>query len=211
MDNSTIKHSLNLNIQMLYTKSLKQSIEPRSLEPRSRSDPDLEARQLEDLKEQLENLTKQVNSLMTPPTFSCHRTKAHRNSAMVTYDQCSITTAGMNAATGRFTAQQDGVYQLTFTALFVAIRGHMLSADLYLEQSGSEPQIIGRSSAMVKEDTVFGRDDDLHATSSVIVLQRLKQNDEVYVSMHIDGNHGDSHLMSDFSKKIHFTGLKIAA
>ena len=32
-----------------------------------------------------------------------------------------------------------------------------LSADLYLEKGGNgSPEIIGRSSAMVKEDTVFG-------------------------------------------------------
>ena len=68
-----------------------------------------------------------------PPTFSCHRTRAQRDRAMVTYDECTILTPGMNAATGRFTAREDGVYQLTFTAMFVAIRGHMVSGAALLE------------------------------------------------------------------------------
>jgi hypothetical protein len=33
---------------------------------------------------------------------------------------------------------------------------------------------------------------------------------KVYVSMAVDGTLGDSHLQSDFSRKIHFTGVKIS-
>ncbi|XP_023344338.1 uncharacterized protein LOC111713649 isoform X2 [Eurytemora carolleeae] len=170
-------------------------------------DPDL----VEELRQKLENLTAQVNAMVMPPTFSCHRTTSVKDESIITYNACSIQTPGMNARTGRFRVEQDGVYQFTFTGLFVAVRGHMLSVDLFLERSGgSRPEIIGRSSGMVKEDTVFGRDDDLHATTSVIIFQRLNKNDEVYVAMLIDGTKGDSHLQSDFSKKIHFTGLKIS-
>ncbi len=33
---------------------------------------------------------------------------------------------------------------------------------------------------------------------------------QVYVSMSVEGTLGESHLQSDFSKKIHFTGIKIS-
>jgi len=55
-----------------------------------------------------------------------------------------------------------------------------------------------------------GRDDDLHATTSIIVMERLREGDKVFVSMVISGPHGDSKLESDFSRKIHFTGLRIS-
>jgi len=84
-----------------------------------------------------------------------------------------------------------------------------VSADIYLKRNGHEARIIGRSSAVTEEDGYFGRDDDLHATASVIVMERMGKFDQVFVSMMSDNNRG-SYLKSDVSRKIHFTGVKIS-
>merc|ERR1712106_486350 len=100
----------------------------------------------------------------------------------ITYSGCSINTPGMDPSSGIFTVQVPGVYQITFTGFFVSMRGHMVSADIYL-RTGEKDEIIGRSSAKTDEDGVFGRDDDLHATTSIIVMERLAEGDKVFVSM----------------------------
>ena len=41
-------------------------------------------------------------------------------------------------------------------------------------------------------------------------MEKLELEDEVFVSMAIHGDHGDSSLWSDFSRKIHFTGLRVS-
>jgi hypothetical protein len=38
-----------------------------------------------------------------------------------------IFCEGMNSSTGFFTVVEPGVYQLSFTGFFVALRGHMVS------------------------------------------------------------------------------------
>jgi len=168
---------------------------------------------LSDLKskfeDEMQNLTEQLKKMRTPPSFSCHKTDSHTSETKVFYSDCSISTPGMDANTGIFKVQEPGVYQITFTGFFVSLRGHMVSADIYL-RTGEKDEIIGRSSAKTDEDGVFGRDDDLHATTSIIVMERLREGDKVFVSMVISGPHGDSKLESDFSRKIHFTGLRIS-
>jgi len=168
---------------------------------------------LSDLKskfeDEMQNLTDQLKKMRTPPSFSCHKTDSHTSETKVFYSDCSISTPGMDANTGIFKVQESGVYQITFTGFFVSLRGHMVSADIYL-RTGEKDEIIGRSSAKTDEDGVFGRDDDLHATTSIIVMERLREGDKVFVSMVISGPHGDSKLESDFSRKIHFTGLRIS-
>ena len=47
-------------------------------------------------------------------------------SARVTYDECSVKTDDMNADQGTFTSSEPGVYQFTFSALFVAMSGDMV-------------------------------------------------------------------------------------
>jgi len=159
--------------------------------------------------EEMQNLTDQIKKMRSPPSFSCHKTDSHTSETKVFYSDCSVTTPGMDTNTGIFKVKESGVYQITFTGFFVSLRGHMVSADIYL-RTGEKDEIIGRSSAKTDEDGVFGRDDDLHATTSIIVMERLAEGDKVFVSMVISGPHGDSKLESDFSRKIHFTGLKIS-
>ena len=54
-----------------------------------------------------------------------------------------------------------------------------LSADIHLQRSGID-KIIARSSARTDEDGVFGKDDDLHTTASMVILERLEAGDKVY-------------------------------
>ena len=50
---------------------------------------------------------------------------------MATLDETIIKNIPFDRS-GRFTVMENGVYQLTFTALFVAIRGHMVSTRLLI-------------------------------------------------------------------------------
>ena len=88
-----------------------------------------------------------------------------------------------------------------------------MSIDIYLRR-GKDDKIIGRGSAKTDENGTLGfgsgTDDDLHSTVSIIVQERVELGDQILVSMVIHGNHGDSTLNSDFSRKIIFTGLKIS-
>jgi len=166
----------------------------------------------EDMKKELDIMRDQLKIISHPPAFSCHKTEEHVREAKLSYEGCSVENPGMDVNTGIFTVAQPGIYQITFTGFFRSKNGHMLSADIYLRSKGNEasPIIIGRASAKVDENGFAGKDDDLHTTTSVIVLEQLKLEDEVFVSMAIHGDHGDSSLWSDFSRKIHFTAFRIS-
>jgi len=163
-------------------------------------------------KKELDLMRNQLKTISHPPAFSCHKTEEHVREAKLSYEGCSVENPGMDINSGIFTVSQPGVYQITFTGFFRSKNGHMLSADIYLRSKGNEasPIIIGRASAKVDENGFAGKDDDLHTTTSVIVLEHLKLEDEVFVSMAIHGDHGDSSLWSDFSRKIHFTAFRIS-
>jgi len=166
----------------------------------------------EEMKRELDTMRDQLKTISHPPAFSCHKTEEHVREAKLSYEGCSVENPGMDLNTGIFTVAQPGIYQITFTGFFRSKNGHMLSADIYLRSKGNEasPIIIGRASAKVDENGFAGKDDDLHTTTSVIVLEHLKLQDEVFVSMAIHGDHGDSSLWSDFSRKIHFTAFRIS-
>ena len=56
-----------------------------------------------------------------------------------------------------------------------------------------------------------GGDDDLAVTSSLVVMERLAEGDQVYVRILIEtGNSRDSGLLATNNKATHFTGHKIA-
>ena len=56
-----------------------------------------------------------------------------------------------------------------------------------------------------------GIDDDLYATSTVIIMERLMIGDQIYAEMQLDGDHGRSLILSDkLLPSIHFVGHKIA-
>jgi len=164
------------------------------------------------MKKELDIMRDQLKIISHPPAFSCHKTEEHARESKLSYEGCSVENSGMDLNTGIFTVAQPGIYQITFTGFFRSKNGHMLSADIYLRSKGNEasPIIIGRASAKVDENGFAGKDDDLHTTTSVIVLEQLKLEDEVFVSMAIHGDHGDSSLWSDFSRKIHFTAFRIS-
>ena len=148
-----------------------------------------------------------------PPSFSCYKTTSHHSESKIHYTDCTVTTPGMDPASGVFKVQEPGVYQFTFTGFFVSLKGHMVSTDIYLRR-GKDDKIIGRGSAKSEENGTFGlgtgTDDNLHSTISIVLQERLQLDDQVLVSMVIHGDHGSSKIDSDFSRKIIFTGLKIS-
>ena len=57
----------------------------------------------------------------------------------------------------------------------------------------------------------LGKDDDLHTTSTVIIMERLQVGDRIYIKMDLDANHGDSKIHSqEKMPSIHFVGQKIS-
>ena len=57
----------------------------------------------------------------------------------------------------------------------------------------------------------LGKDDDLHTTSTVIIMERLQEGDKIYIKMDLDANHGDSKIHSqEKMPSIHFVGQKIS-
>lgn len=85
----------------------------------------------------------------------------------------------------------------------------MISTDIYLRRENTD-KIIGRASAKTDEDGIFGKDDDLHTTVSIVLQETLTEDDKIFVSMVIQGSHGDSKIESDFTRKIIFTGFQIS-
>ena len=57
----------------------------------------------------------------------------------------------------------------------------------------------------------LGKDDDLHTTSTVIIMERLQVGDRIYIKMDLDADHGDSKIHSqEKMPSIHFVGQKIS-
>ena len=61
-------------------------------------------------------------------------------------------------------------------------------------------------------DFILGKDDDLHSTSTVIIMERLQVGDRIYTKMDLDkGGVGASVLHSQkVNPSIHFVGQKIS-
>ena len=55
-----------------------------------------------------------------------------------------------------------------------------------------------------------GVDDDITTTSTVVVLERLRVGDEVYVRVEIENDHDSSNVHSSSNRHIHFTGQRIS-
>ena len=61
-------------------------------------------------------------------------------------------------------------------------------------------------------DFILGKDDDLHSTSTVIIMERLQVGDRIYTKMDLDeGGDGASVLHSQkVNPSIHFVGQRIS-
>ena len=59
---------------------------------------------------------------------------------------------------------------------------------------------------------LLGNSDDLGVTTTVLVMERLREGDRIYVEIIIDagGDETESFIHSAQNKHIHFTGLKIS-
>ena len=53
-----------------------------------------------------------------------------------------------------------------------------VSTDIYLRRK-KQDKIIGRASAKTDEDGIFGKDDDLHTTVSIVLQETLEEDDKV--------------------------------
>ena len=128
--------------------------------------------------------------------------------------------------------QVPGIYHISFTGLFHALQGHGLNADIILNRNGKETP-LGRSSADTNEKATFltegnttnnliiffasckmyivkaGRDDDIYVTSTIIVMERLRPRDQIFVQVEFESGHGQSKLHSTDNKEVFFVGQKI--
>lgn len=148
-----------------------------------------------------------------PPAFACHKTKSHTSQGIITFSGCNVPTPGMDPSTGIFTVKEPGIYHFSFTGLFHALNGHGLNADI-IKRTGRSETNLGRSRADTNEIATFftkGTDDDIYTTTTVITMHKLNVNDEIFIRMEIDGNHGNSHLFSDRKPTIHFVGQMISS
>jgi len=147
-------------------------------------------------------------SKMGWPMFDCSRTSRLHiqgngyGSRKVTYHTCLVdnTNNSINPSTGVFTVPkgQAGVYQISFTAKFVANSngrfgawcdiyvGNKVVADLQREYNGNRTE---------------------SSTHTVVLLHILREGDEVYVMFNKDGT---SFIHSDDDHDVHFTVRKVA-
>ena len=68
-----------------------------------------------------------------------------------------MTTPGMDISSGVFTAQQAGVYQVSFTGLFHAENGHGVTADIVMKNKSGGVTHLGRSTADIGENSLLGK------------------------------------------------------
>ena len=59
----------------------------------------------------------------------------------------------MDPKTGVFTAQESGIYHISFTGLFHAESGHGLSADIVKKTKNGQTKHLGRSTADIGENS----------------------------------------------------------
>ncbi|XP_040571430.1 uncharacterized protein [Lepeophtheirus salmonis] len=163
---------------------------------------------ISNLSREIQDLKNQIEVLKRPPIFSCYRTSEHNTEGVIKYTDCNVKTPGMNPNTGKFTVQIPGVYKISFTGLFKAVNGHAVNADIIKKTFGGRFEFLGRSSADTNEiGTIFGANDDtILTTSTLTIMTPLNLEDEVYVTMSIETNHGYSSIYSSANPAIHFIG-----
>jgi len=147
-----------------------------------------------------------------PILFDCFKVKKMNRPGIVNYDGCFIdTTKGaMTAGTGIFTVAEAGIYQLTFTAKYVASNRGRFGAwsDMYVNQkviADSQREYNGPDSG----SSSGGRGSSLSesSTHTVLVIYKLQVGDQVKVQFNRDGT---SYIHSDNDHDVHFTGRKLA-
>lgn len=152
------------------------------------------------------------------PMFDCHRTSRlapRSGSAVVNYDGCTVdyTDGGMDPGTGVFNVTRSGIYQLSFTAKYVAHNQGRFGAwsDLFVIPkdcgSGPEcPRVIADSQREYRGGTDTngngGSAGSESSTHTMILMHPLVVGDMVYVKFNKDSN---SYMHSDDDKDVHFS------
>jgi len=140
-----------------------------------------------------------------PVMFDCTRTSRLLQRGVINYDTCLVdTTEGtMNNDTGVFipTKEQAGIYQMSFTAKYVAHSSGRFGAwsDLWVND-----KVIADSQ---REYNGNGQEKTESSTHTMLALFPLKGNDTVKVQFNKDGH---SYIHSDKDHDVHFTMRRIS-
>lgn len=187
-----LSNSVNLLQMDTTSKILEDSslLMASSVQPRVRED---EAR----------SLASQQDEETVWPLCDCSRTTRLHTRGIITYDTCLVdtTNGSMDILAGTFTTgpNQAGIYQITFTAKYVAHSNGRFGAwsDVYVND-----KVIADSQ---REYNGNARTES--STHTVLALHVLKPNDTVRVQFNKDGG---SFIHSDSDHDVHFTVVKIA-
>merc|ERR1711860_45397 len=134
--------------------------------------------------------------------FSCHRdTRTEWGvGGVVTYTDCEINEFNiMSPSTGRATIPRDGEFFITFFADLVSDGGWAFCT--LFKKSGTTLTELGLINNELLDET---NEEITSTTSSMSVLAKLRQGDELYVEL---GTSGDSHLFSDTLRRVSFTAF----
>jgi len=143
---------------------------------------------------------------LLPTMFDCTRTSRFQSRGIVNYDECLVDTTGgsMNITSGVFTASQSqaGIYQITFTAKYVANSNGRFGAwsdvfvnDVVIADSQREYNGCG------------GKSRTESSTHTVMALYPIRGDDTIRVQFNKDGH---SYIHSDNDHDVHFTARKIS-
>lgn len=149
------------------------------------------------------NQLKSGDSTRGWPMFDCSRTSRLHTKGKVTYHTCLVdnTNKSMDPSSGVFTVPrgQAGVYQISFTAKFVANSNGRFGAwcDIYVSD-----KVVADS-----QREYNGNSRTESSTHTVVLLHSLREGDEVFVMFNKDGS---SFIHSDDDHDVHFTVRKVA-
>ena len=141
-----------------------------------------------------------------PTMFDCTRTSRFQSRGIVNYDECLVDTTGgsMNTTSGVFTASQaqGGIYQITFTAKYVANSNGRF---------GAWSDVIVNNVVIADSQREYngcgGKSRTESSTHTVMALYPIRVNDTIRVQFNKDGH---SYIHSDNDHDVHFTARKIA-
>jgi len=195
-ERSSLRKMMDEDITQTFENSIKdQFLEKRAMASSMKSEDDVSVLEYE--YERMEDFI--------PVMFDCTRTSRLLQRGVINYDTCLVdtTNGAMNNGTGVFTPtdKQAGIYQMSFTAKYVAHSSGRFGAwsDLWVND-----KVIADSQ---REYNGNGQEKTESSTHTMLALFPLKGNDSVKVQFNKDGH---SYIHSDRDHDVHFTMRRIS-